>query len=70
MAYVRARYQVPAKRGKRVAFEGRLATITSASGGYIYLRFDGEEHTWPQPFHPTWHIDWDFGSQRERLAAP
>lgn len=66
---IRDRYGVPARRGARVEFEGRPATITSGRGHYIYLRFDGEHR--PQgPFHPLWHMDYldgiDHGERYDR----
>ena len=31
-------------------------TVTSARGGYVYVRFDGEKR--PVPMHPTWNLEW------------
>ncbi|WP_420132637.1 hypothetical protein [Rhodopseudomonas sp.] len=56
--WVRKYYKVPAKRGGRVEYTGdgspELGTITSASGGQLYIRLDGKPH--PLPFHPTWKL--------------
>lgn len=63
MEYIRRTYNVPAKRGGRVAyqdpdkahnrFEG---TIVSAENGYLRIRKDGESRTYPAPFHPQWGL--------------
>ena len=54
MAYVRRTYNVPAKRGARVAISLRgkrlLGTITRATR-YLYVRVDGGR--WSFPYHPT-----------------
>lgn len=63
---IRDRYGVPAKRGMKVKFEGRPATITSGRGHHFYLRFEGE-HCPQGPFHPLWEIDYldgvDYGAK-------
>jgi hypothetical protein len=51
-------YGVPAKRGKRVEYDSRAATITSSDGCYLRLRFDGESRTHRAPFHPLYKIDY------------
>lgn len=55
---IRRRYGVPATRGRRVKFEGRVAIITSAEGYYLRMKFLGADKTHGAPFHPLWHIDW------------
>lgn len=51
--YIRRYYNVPAKRGGRVAWDTskgtREGTITSATN-YVYVRFDDAKH--PVPLHP------------------
>jgi len=58
MAWVRKRYNVPAKRGGRVIYEGsgreEYGTITSATNGRVNIRLDGLNHA--LPFHPTWKL--------------
>jgi len=53
MAYIRRYYDVPAKRGGRVAWTTRTGTregtITSATN-YVYVRFD--DVTFAVPLHP------------------
>lgn len=63
MEYIRKTYGVPARRGARVEFmPGKVGhapwrgTITSASGGYLYIRRDGDKHTYPASFHPKWRL--------------
>jgi len=63
MKWIRETYGVPAKRGVRIEFqpdnEGKRpyrGTITSAKGGYLRVRRDGETRTYPAPFHPTWGL--------------
>jgi len=57
MDYVRKRYGVPAKRGKRVTVDGKSGRITSAKGGYILVRFDGMPIS--IPCHPTWRVEYE-----------
>jgi hypothetical protein len=59
--WIREYYGVPAKRGARVKYTGvagkpQLGSITSASGGHINVRIDGD--ALPRPFHPTWEIEY------------
>jgi hypothetical protein len=59
MESIRLHYGVPAFRGRRVKFEGRPATITSAiRNTYLRLRFDGQSQTHHYVFHPLWEIDY------------
>lgn len=73
---IRKRYGCPAKRGARVTFEGRGATITGTPrwhGHHLNLRFDGETRV-SGPFHPLWEIDYldgiDYGARYDaRIEA-
>lgn len=58
MEYIRKKYGVPAKRGGRVhyTYGNKFGTITSASGGYLRIRMDGEKHS--RRYHPTWCIEY------------
>ena len=51
--YIRRYYDVPAKRGMRVAWDNskgtRMGTITSATA-YVHIRFDDSKHS--VPLHP------------------
>jgi hypothetical protein len=54
LADIRATRGVPAKRGMRVTVDGKPGRITSASGGYIMVRFDDKRFS--LPCHPTWRV--------------
>jgi hypothetical protein len=54
MEYIRKYYNVPAKRGGRVDYQGRLGIITGSVNGYLRIRLDGEKHS--RRYHPTWKI--------------
>lgn len=54
--YVRRYYGVDARRGMRVAVDGRPGVLTTGAGHYIRVRFDGERHS--VPCHPTWRVDY------------
>ena len=63
LSWIRKTYRVPAWRGTRVTYisekehkPDKIGTITSGSGGYIRIKFDGDVKTYPAPFHPTWNI--------------
>lgn len=54
MDYIRTYYKVPAKRGGKVLYKGMHGVITSARGGYLRIRLDGEKRI--GSYHPTWEI--------------
>lgn len=56
MDYIRRAYNVPAKRGRRVTFQGRPGVITGSSGAYLRIRLDGERRA--GRYHPTWEIEY------------
>lgn len=41
MDYIRKRYNIPAKRGGRVKFQGKEGVIIGAKGAYLRIRIDG-----------------------------
>jgi hypothetical protein len=47
--YVRNHYNVPAKRGARVAYHGKPGTVVGATH-YVHVRLDGEGFA--KPYHP------------------
>jgi hypothetical protein len=59
MASLRARYDVPARRGARICHTGSeapmTATITSARNHRFFVRLDSSGKRFG-PFHPTWEI--------------
>jgi hypothetical protein len=61
MADIRRTRKVPARRGMHVIVDGKPGRITSAKGGYIMVRFDGQPFS--LPCHPTWHVDYQRGGQ-------
>ena len=67
MDYVRRTYSVPAKRGGRIKFEGKPGVITSARGGGLRIRLDGEKHS--VPVHPTWEMEYE-DAKAEPDAGP
>ncbi|MEV0556319.1 hypothetical protein AB0I27_23055 [Streptomyces sp. NPDC050597] len=44
MEWIRRSYDVPARHGMRIEYDGKPATITGASSGGLVLRVDGERH--------------------------
>jgi hypothetical protein len=61
-AYVHGRYQVPAKRGMRIAIEGKPAKIVGFRGAHLRLRIDGEKHI--VSAHPTLEITYPEGTKK------
>lgn len=55
--YIQDCYGVPAKRGQKVKHRERYGVITSATGQYINIRFDGDKDS-TGPFHPTSEIEY------------
>jgi hypothetical protein len=44
MEWIRRTYDVPARHGMRIEYDGKAATIIGAGGGYLRFRIDGEKH--------------------------
>ncbi|MGW0577332.1 hypothetical protein ACWD25_15445 [Streptomyces sp. NPDC002920] len=43
MEWIRRQYDVPARHGMRIEYDGKPATIIGAGGGYLRFRIDGEK---------------------------
>lgn len=56
MEYIRRAYNVPAKRGALVTFQGKPGVITGSRGAYLRIRLDGEKRA--GIYHPTWEIEY------------
>jgi hypothetical protein len=57
MSYIRKAYNVPARRGGRISFDGRCTgVIVAARCGRLFVRFDGQKRT--TVLHPTWHVEY------------
>lgn len=54
MEWIRRTYDVPARHGMRIEFDGKPATIVGAGGGYLRFRIDGEKHR--TVGHPCYRI--------------
>jgi hypothetical protein len=61
--YIRQTYGVPAQIGGRVQYQPEIpgarpwqGTIMAAEGAYLRIRRDGDEETYPAPFHPEWNL--------------
>lgn len=57
MADLRADRNVPARRGMRVVVDGSPGQITSARGGFLWVRFDAGPRR-SLPCHPTWRVEY------------
>ena len=64
MKLIRDVYQVPAKRGMRIKFEGRPATIVGERNARLRIEFDDEEGA-VYSAHPTYNIEYP-GTKPER----
>ena len=54
--YICKRYNVPARKGKRVKAYGKLGTIVRAFGHYIGIQLDGEKKV--GHYHPVDGIEY------------
>lgn len=54
MEWIRRTYDVPARHGMRIEYDGQPATITGAGGGYLRFRIDGEKRV--TTGHPCYRI--------------
>lgn len=58
MQSIRDYYQVPAKRGMRVIFDGQPGVITSADRSTMHLRVMLDDTKHSVRVHPTWHMEY------------
>ncbi|WPH57772.1 hypothetical protein [Mycobacterium phage WXIN] len=56
--WVRAHYNVPAKQGGRIVFDGQPGRITSVTGGHLALHLDGQPARRRVYVHPTWRMEY------------
>lgn len=56
LSYIRASYQVPARRGRPVKVDGREGIIVGGQDGHLLVKLRGEET--PVPCHPTWRVQY------------
>lgn len=56
MAYIRSKYNVPARKGMQVKVSGKLGMITGTQNAHLMILLDGEKHA--TPHHPTYEIDY------------
>lgn len=61
MKYIREYYNVPAKRGARIKFDGKMGTIISSNGAKLRIKLDGASYS--RLYHPTWNIEYVSFSQ-------
>ncbi|MEV8353160.1 hypothetical protein ACFVTT_23420 [Streptomyces niveus] len=54
MEWIRRHYDVPARHGMRIEYDGQPATITGAGSGHLRFRIDGEKRT--TAGHPCYRI--------------
>ena len=54
MEWIRRHYDVPARHGMRIEYDGQPATITGAGGGHLRFRIDSEKRT--TAGHPCYRI--------------
>lgn len=57
MQWIRKYYEVPARRGVRVAIDGRRGVITGSINQYIRVRMDGDKLS--RPYHPRWMCEYE-----------
>lgn len=56
MAYIRSKYNIPARKGMRVKVGDRFGMITGARLQYLLILLDGDKHS--TPHHPTYEIEY------------
>lgn len=55
-AYIRSKFEVPAKQGMEVLAGGRPGTITGFKGQELRIRINGDRHS--GLYHPTFQIEY------------
>jgi hypothetical protein len=58
MKYVRETYNVPAKRGKSIMFQGKIYYILSAINGRLRIWRAVGRCSEKLLIHPTWEVDY------------
>lgn len=58
MQWIRDHYNVPAKRGGRIIFDGKPGRITSMRGGHLMLHLDGDPPNRRVIVHPCWRMEY------------
>jgi hypothetical protein len=58
-----AQFNVPAKKGARVVYQGQPGTVTTARGLMVRVRLDGM--TWSRPYMPD-ELEWIDEATRNR----
>lgn len=55
--YIGKQYDVPAYKGQRVKFEGKLGTIVGTDGARLMIEMDEKPNDYGF-YHPSWHIEY------------
>ncbi|HHF7341033.1 TPA: hypothetical protein ACPSKZ_000700 [Legionella anisa] len=66
MAYIRSKYNVPARKGVQVKVGDKLGVITGTHGFLLMILLDGDKHA--TPHHPTYEIEYCYKSQESLLS--
>jgi hypothetical protein len=70
MEYIRKTYNVPAKRGARIRFQGRkVGRILSARGPHLRVQWDGLPRR-TGLIHPTWAVEYLPNAPAEAGGTP
>jgi len=56
MKWIRERYNVPARRGRKVIAQGRKGVIVGSKGEYLRVRVEGEKNI--LSFHPEFEMEY------------
>lgn len=56
MKEIRKYYNVPAKRGMKVKYDGKAGVIKSSRGSFLRILLDGENVI--KTYHPTYLIEY------------
>lgn len=58
MQWIRDHYNVPARRGGRVVFDGKPGRITSTHAGLLVLHLDDTPMSRRSYVHPCWRMEY------------
>lgn len=56
LKYIARTYNVPAKKDRRILYQGKKGTVIGARGAYLLIMLDGEKQA--MLYHPTWKIEY------------
>ena len=60
--YINKTYGLDVRKGTRLLFQNRPATVVRSRGPHLMITFDFDDGAFgPVPIHPTWEVEYEKG---------